>query len=775
MNSHVISALLVMICGASPAGSGEQGSVCISGAGACCEANKSPGCDDGGSGCCEAVCECDPYCCDTDWDEHCATTNGRGCGAAVQCPQCVDADDDGIPDGFDVCCNTPEGIAVDERGRPRGDLDDDCDVDLDDHAVFITNVTGPLDEDGACCLFDPELCDDSDLCTTDACDAVSGCSNTAVECAEGEVCNAENGTCVDPGCLLDADCDDGNPCTTNVCNINRDCQLTNNTASCDDGLFCNGTDTCSGATCSVNAGDPCVRGGECANQCDESGNTCNLPTGTRCTDDGDVCTDDLCSGGLCTHPNNTAACDDDVFCNGTDSCLGGTCSVHTGDPCPGPDNDDNCAESCNEDSDDCTAPDPDGLICDDSLFCTETDTCSGGDCIGMGSPCPRLCEEPARCFDCFTSLDCDDGVLCTDDICGLAGQCIFFPNSVTCNDNDLCTDDTCDAVTGCSNVEAVVCGGGEFCNPSTGECEPMICEAPEECDDADACTDDTCAPEGVCRNTVVDCDDGLFCNGAEQCDSEMGCMLGSEPCDDGVDCTDDCDELADECTNTPNDDVCTDDGIFCNGSEMCDPVAGCISPGKLCPPGDTCIESSQACDTRPTTWSSTQTLLPEIAYSPPESYELDVSRQLTIAHLGLSEANLRLWFPNADITVFATDVLPGQDTLMYRTEQEVGPITRITTQTLTINDFHLSFTRVGDAFTATWAFDYIVANTDNPIFNPDEIRQLTGTQSGDVSEDGTVITWTSVEGTRCTLDQGICNNPVELTEINFPLGMWTRD
>jgi hypothetical protein len=252
-------------------------------------------------------------------------------------------------------------------------------------------------------------------------------------------------------------------------------------------------------------------------------------------------------------------------------------------------------------------------------------------------------------------------------------------------------------------------------------------------------------------------------------------VSGPEPCDDGVDCTDDCDELADECTNTPNDSLCTDDGTFCNGAEMCDPVAGCISPGDPCPPGDDCDEPAGACDIQPTTWSSTQTLLPVIAYSPPESYELDTDRQLTIAHLGLSEANLRLVFPDADITVSATDVLPGEDTLMYRTEEELAPgFTQITTQTLTINDFHLSFTREGDSFTATWTFDYIVLDTDS-LFGTEVARQFAGTQSGDVSEDATVITWTGVEGTLCTLNQGICDIPGELTEINFPPGMWTRN
>ena len=62
---------------------------------------------------------------------------------------------------------------------------------------------------------------------------------------------------------------------------------------------------------------------------------CTFKTaGTGCTDDGNVCTNDVCNGtsNLCTHPNNTAPCSDGLFCNGADTCSGGACTVHAGDP-----------------------------------------------------------------------------------------------------------------------------------------------------------------------------------------------------------------------------------------------------------------------------------------------------------------------------------------------------------------------------------------------------------------------------------------------------------
>ena len=44
------------------------------------------------------------------------------------------------------------------------------------------------------------------------------------------------------------------------------------------------------------------------------------------------------------------------------------------------------------------------------------------------------------------------------------------------------------------------------------------CTTNGDCDDADACTTDTCIA-GLCQNTPMNCDDGLFCNGVEVCNA----------------------------------------------------------------------------------------------------------------------------------------------------------------------------------------------------------------------------------------------------------------
>jgi alpha-tubulin suppressor-like RCC1 family protein len=53
-----------------------------------------------------------------------------------------DTDTDGVLDPFDACPNTPAPFGISPDGRPKGDLDDDCDVDLNDFATFAGNYTG---------------------------------------------------------------------------------------------------------------------------------------------------------------------------------------------------------------------------------------------------------------------------------------------------------------------------------------------------------------------------------------------------------------------------------------------------------------------------------------------------------------------------------------------------------------------------------------------------------------------------------------------------------
>jgi len=308
-------------------------------------------------------------------------------------------------------------------------------------------------------VLDPfEPCDDGNTDSGDGCD--SGCG---VEPCYS--CSGEPSTCAPLG--------DG--------------------SACDDGLFCNGTDTCLAASCAVHAGDPCPGGAECQDTCDEGTDTCNTPFGTACTDDGNVCTDDQCDGlGACEHFNTFfTPCDDGVFCNGSDQCLGGTCQFHDGDPCLLT----ACTQICNEASDLCEANAP-GTPCADDL-----NACTGDECDGAGT-----CIHPAG----PAGVPCtDDNNICTNDVCDGGGTCGHppVPNGSPCeSDANQCTNDWCNGAGNCTHL---VSPDGSACNDSnactqTDACQAGVCTGsdPVVCTSSTPCYDPgTCDPtSGVCTN-----------------------------------------------------------------------------------------------------------------------------------------------------------------------------------------------------------------------------------------------------------------------------------
>lgn len=79
------------------------------------------------------------------------------------------------------------------------------------------------------------------------------------------------------------------------------------------------------------------------------------------------------------------------------------------------------------------------------------------------------------------------------------------------------------------------------------------------------------APNGC---TPEACDDGLFCNGVELC-VDGQCVSPGLALSDDIACTfDSCDEEQDKLVHIAQHDLC-DDGEACNGSERCDVVLGC--------------------------------------------------------------------------------------------------------------------------------------------------------------------------------------------------------
>ncbi len=196
--------------------------------------------------------------------------------------------------------------------------------------------------------------------------------------------------------------------------------------------------------------------------------------------------------------------------------------------------------------------------CDDGAYCNGAETCNAGTCQA-GTP-----------------VACDDGVACTDDVCNEGtDSCDFTTNDANCSNGLFCDGaETCDAVLGCQAGSTV------------------------DCDDSVVCTADSCN-EGTdsCDNTPnhASCSNGVFCDGAEVCDTVNDCQAGTPPsCDDGVGCTvDSCNAGTDSCDNTADDASC-DNGLFCDGVETCDTVADCQSGSDPCP-GETCDEAGDVC------------------------------------------------------------------------------------------------------------------------------------------------------------------------------------
>jgi len=113
-------------------------------------------------------------------------------------------------------------------------------------------------------------------------------------------------------------------------------------SECDDGIYCNGVETCTNSACQQGS-DPCPDDGMFCNGtegCDEEGNTC--------TSSGDPCGTDLrCDeqGSQCVGCLEDEDCNDGTYCNGEESCSTKVC-VHAGNPC-------SSDTTCNEEAQSC--------------------------------------------------------------------------------------------------------------------------------------------------------------------------------------------------------------------------------------------------------------------------------------------------------------------------------------------------------------------------------------------------------------------------------------
>jgi hypothetical protein len=266
------------------------------------------------------------------------------------------------------------------------------------------------------------------------------------------------------------------------------------------------------------------------------------------------------SGGSGTGASTSSACGTDCSLINTPQCQVAQCNTQT--------------KQCE------VVNDEEGVACDDGLFCTISDSCSAGTCVGgpqndcgMAPPqCTEVtCDESSQTCSSAPSMNgaacqdpndlCVKGSTCSNGLCigGQQDDCFFFPvpsdcHVATCNpmsgmceaetgnengpcndSNDLCTVDKI-----CDNMG--MCGGGNpkncsqltqgcnlgVCDVNTGQCvtqavmNGQLCDDLNGCTTGEICTNSTCAggtPVTACTNNDGCCPSGCTQNN----DTDCGC------------------------------------------------------------------------------------------------------------------------------------------------------------------------------------------------------------------------------------------------------------
>ena len=521
--------------------------------GSCCAENGSAGCDD--AECQASVCEIDPFCCDTTYDDLCA-----GCAAGA--PGVNGADCSGTADACGYCDACGDGTCDEANGESCESCPDDCGVCP-----------------GDCCeAGDYATCADAD-CSVAVCELDAFCCDvnwdeTCASCAAGEVGD------VDCSGVIDAcqQCQDG--CTllfsSTVGAGGEEIAL----QIVDSGglVYIVGQDFVEGQVIEVPL--PLPTGSYTVEMFDAGGDGWGDTTLTITDADGTIILDGVTledgSEGSVDFFNDCAAgtCGD-AECGGLEDCA--TCEDDCG-LCPG---------------DCCTASGGPGCfqdVCSDAVcaldaYCCDVEwdetcaACAGGQ-VTESADCTGLTDDVcAQCDPCGDGVcDAEGGEDC--DTCGL--DCGACPGSCCVDSGGAgCTDEACQAAVCeldgycCETAWDNLCAGCAHGEPGFDglDCSSAV----EACAVCDACGDGTCDP-----------DNGEDCGG---CEADCGVCAGS-CCDDGGDavgCTEPaCEEAV--CGIDPfccdagwdeNCAACAAGGLGAGGVDCAEAVAAC----PLCQPG----------------------------------------------------------------------------------------------------------------------------------------------------------------------------------------------
>jgi len=478
-------------------------------------------------------------------------------------------------------------------------LTDECNTGKCDLGTY-TCYPEPVADDTPCGDSSDTECDNPDSCLSGVCEPnyeASGfaCGDQGVECLVDDTCD-DAGTCTDNGfeptgtyCGSARDCpddacngffaefypDDGHDTCDDSGNcIQYSCAMEDTYCTDDDAI-----DGVNGLTC----GAECDQDSDCS-MGEECVNCVCTPIGECVNDDDCNYLDDECADGVCNmgtftceqqnKPDTTMCrasagiCDLEEYCTGTDPSCPADAFEPASTECRASSGDCDLVEYCTGSSVDCPAD----LKSTDECRAA-VDECDAAEfCDGVSNDCPVDAKQPAGTY-CGFARDCpadvcngffaefypDDG----HDTCDGAGTC----NVYSCEMEDTyCTDN--DPGDGVNSLECGApcdqdsdCGVGEVCNLASCTCVESQCLG---------------QPDGT------PCENGLVCDGADECQSEVCVNVGP-----AVDCSaNDITGIA-TCDNDPDANPYTWDSRNSFTST-------CQEPSGTCTTGDSTV--THACD-----------------------------------------------------------------------------------------------------------------------------------------------------------------------------------
>ena len=409
-------------------------------------------------------------------------------------------------------------------------------------------------------------CNDADATTTDIC-WVGECFHAAVdvECYAGDSCDDENGCTTDycdkgyckhvgsdgcKTCNTDFECDDNNVCTADLCapltltcgHVDMClysgewkkliCETDADCAGSGLGNFCVDSQSAGGGLCQEcsNLSDnqhPCASGKICKwGIVGEQGNMlshyyCEIvecATNADC-DDNNACTFDTCVGwGDCNHADKCVNYGSELgvmlTCESNTDCQG----KGFGDYCY----DNHCYACVNASNTYVACQDPEQVCTWKGIPVSDGTALYKFECVDV---------------ECKSSSDCNDGDVCTNDMCGYP-FCIHtkIDNCVKCKvDNDCAKKAWCDDQDGGVYLAPGTCHF--FMDNPEGSCDVEYSSSVEDsekynCPNPIECSDESDCPGGSCVNWHCyyengqypdcikdsDCGVGQFCTVAKKCD-----------------------------------------------------------------------------------------------------------------------------------------------------------------------------------------------------------------------------------------------------------------